>query len=271
MLLTFTAFSLRAVEVDFRTSRQYITSSAEEIIESGKIKKGGTIFFRDKKKYIENIENEFPYINVINIETVFPNKFVIHVSERQEVYALKHQSGYYICDEEFRVLRVCDNFESDQQNPILLTLDSEIGVYKAGEFIKEGTNPKLYQAIYENNRSLGVAKELIKSVDVTKKYDRGIQGEIDVLSISLFSGQTLTIANYQYALSYKTYLFFEVYSNMFDMIGKESLQEDGTKVILDENNLKDCEIYIDNFYGEGFDGDHFKENCYFKIFVQTSD
>ena len=52
----------------------------------------------------------------------------------------------------------------------------------------------------------------------------------------------------------------ELYKDLFE---KESLQEDGSMAELTIDNLKTCEIYINNYYT----GENLKENCYFKIFV----
>ena len=264
VVLAFTAFSLKTVEVDYRTSSFNIEITDKQIIKASKIKKGGTIFFRNKKQYIKNIEQADPYINVINIETVFPNKMVIHIAERQEVYSVEHEGGFYICDEDLKVLRVSASIDGEKSLP--LSVGAPVGSYKVGDFITEIKNPKLYQAFFENNRNLGAQQELIKSIEVGTKYDTEIKDDVNILKIDLHSGQTLTIANYHFALSYKVHLFLEAYSNLFDMIGKESLQEDGSKVVLTQQNLETCEIYVDNEYSEGLNGYKNEENCYFKIF-----
>lgn len=115
IILCFTAFSLKTVKIDFRTSLENITFSEKEILESGKFKKGGSVFFHGKTNYKKNLENFNPYIKVVNIETVFPSTFVVHLVERQEVFAIAFEGGYYICDEELRVLRICLNENNDNE------------------------------------------------------------------------------------------------------------------------------------------------------------
>ncbi|MBO5395127.1 MAG: FtsQ-type POTRA domain-containing protein [Clostridia bacterium] len=270
VLLSFTFFSVKEVELDFRTSKTNITATDEEIIEASGIKEGGTIFFRNKAAYAENIESEFAYINVINIESVFPSKLVVHLAEREEVYAVKGEDNFYICDEELRVLRVVEIFESDQSNAMLLTADAEVKNLKVGQYITQFTNPKLYQSLFANNRTLAAQKSLIKQIDITKEFDEGLQQKVDTLKLKLHSGQTVTIANYMVALSYKTHLMMEVYSSLFDMADKDSLQEDGSLAPLTLENLKSCEIYINNYYTQGGNLKLDQENCYFKIFVAQS-
>ncbi len=127
IILCFTAFSLKTVSIDYRTSHPNISQmvSDKEIIEGGKFKKGKPVFFQNKKQYSKNIENFNPYIKVINIETIFPSKMVVHIAERQEVFAVKgkikidetEEECFYICDEQLRVLRidieVNDNVENE--------------------------------------------------------------------------------------------------------------------------------------------------------------
>lgn len=262
LLLSYTFFSLKEVELDYRTSHTNITATDEEIIESGQIKMGGTVFFRNKAKIEENIENEFPYLNVINIETVFPSKFVIHLAERQEVYAIQGNEEYYICDEEFRVLDI--EKDLDQTRAILLTGDFSLERMDVGQYITSIDNSKIYQALYEKNLTLGNQKDLIEKITLCTIYDDGIKEDIDAVKVSLKGGQTLTLANPEENLSYKAHLFMQVYANLFDMIGKESLQADGSMALLTEENLKTCEIFINNYYTPSQNGG---ENCYFKIFV----
>ena len=135
VLLSFTLFGLHSIEVDFRTSTQNL--SEEQVLENLTFKKNCPVYFQSKKKCIKKIEDALPYANVINIETIFPSKMVIHVAERIEVYAVEGEDGTYICDNELRVLRKEDSFISTSQNAILLTLEEEVnGEYQCGDYIK---------------------------------------------------------------------------------------------------------------------------------------
>lgn len=266
-LLAYTFFALRYVEVDFRTSKTNFSASNEEIIDASKIEKGGTIFFRNKQQYIKNIEEEYSYLKVINIETVFPDKLVIHVAERQEVYAVEGEDYVYICDEELRVLRTSETYVNSENNAMLLSGDFSLKNLKVGQYIREIENPLLFQNMFANNRDLGAQSALISQIEIAKQFDDSLKQEVDALRLSLYGGQTVTIANYKTALSKKCYYFLEVYSRLFDMIGKEGAKKDGTSVDLTADNLKNCEIYINNYYTNGEKLDLNQENCYFKIFV----
>ena len=266
VLLSFTAFSLKSVEIDFRTSHPHTNATEEEIIENADIQLGGSVFFRNKNKIKANIEGTYPYLKVINIETIFPSKFVIHIAERQEVYAVEYSGGHYICDENLRVLRTSDSFVNTQSNAMLLDVWQVSDLYVPGDYLPENLNPMLYQNMFENNRTLGQQKEIIQKIALTTRYDVDLKKEVDAVTLSLFGGQTVTFANYQVDLSYKTFLFVEAYSNLFDMAGKESKQEDGSMATLTAENLKTCEIYINNYHV--YEGQ--EQISYFKIFVAPS-
>ncbi len=262
LILCFTLFSLKSVEIDWRTSHSHITATHEEILKASGIKKGGSVFFQSKKKYIKKIEAIDPYIDVINIETTFPSSFVIHIAERQEVYALAFEGGAYICDEDFRVLRVAENFESESQNPISLSLPqpapSEIEI---GEYLDVDL-PPLYQALFENNRTLGEQCELIRSVALSKQTNSMTGKEEKVLTLSLFSGQTVKLVNADRGLVAKVKLMLDVFSQMWGYIGKSITTPDG-EVELTAENLKTCTIEIHSYLSPS----RGENECYFNIFV----
>ena len=262
IILAFTVFSLKSVEIDFRTSKSYITATDEEIIESGEFSYGSSVFFHGKKKYEERLESKYPYLKVINIETVFPSRFIVHVAERQEVFALSHNGQVYICDEEFKVLRIESSFTSDQTNPILLEGALVRGDYYAvGEFMDVESFPPIYSALYENNRPLGEQISLIESINLEQIYDDNINQTQPALALKFFNGQTYKIYNCTYGLTYKVRLMLEVFSQIYTYIGK-TITIDGGEVVLTEENLKTATIEIRNYYDYR---EHGEEDCYFEI------
>lgn len=244
VLLSFTVFSLKSVEVSFRTSHYKITSTEEEIIEEGEFKMGGSVFLQKKSKHIERIENSNPYIKVINIETVFPSKLVIHIAERQEVYAIPIENGHYICDEELRVLKISTDFVSTSSNAMLLNLSSPLtqNSLQVGDYIEGITVPPIYEALFENNRTLGEQTELIESITISSELNSTTKKEETIASLKLFSGQTVRIVNTSHILTAKINLMLKAYSQLFNNIGKTH-----KGVVLTEENLKTCTIEINNY------------------------
>ena len=266
VILSFTLFSLRTIELDFRTNKTYITETDQEIIESGEIKMGGSVFFRSKNKYIEKIESKNPYIKVVNIETVFPSKFVIHVAERQEIFAVENNDQFYITDDEFKVLRITDSYASTQDNAMLLEgLQVADENYAVGQFMDVSGYQPIYDALFENNRSLNEQITLIESINLTEIYDDVLNENQSAIELEFFNGQTYIIYNSTYGLTYKVELMLDVFSQIYTYIG-QTIKVNGEDVVLTEDNLKTATIVIKNYYDYR---EHGQEDCYFDIIPAT--
>ena len=267
IVLTFTLFALKKVEVNYKSSTVNLSCTTEEIMDSAGIDYGGTVFFRNKSKYIKNLEKTYPYIKVVNIETRFPSTFVIHVAEREEVYAVKKGESYYIVDDEFKILKIVDSFESDQTNAILL---SDITVkdknYEKCDKLQVTQDIDLYSAFYENNRKLFEQKSLIKEIKYSLERDENTLLDQDVLTLKLFNGQSCKIVNTGYGLKYKVNLFLTVYGKMYDFVGQEITLKDGSTIILSEENLNGATIVVNNLYQTS---GQFDKDCYFDILPNT--
>ncbi len=102
----FCLYKQDVVFIGDRTSTIDITN--EEIIESAGLKKGRPIFSLDKETAINNIERTYPYLKVIQINTVSAIRIEISVRERYEMYYTYSDSTkkYYVLDEELKVLRI---------------------------------------------------------------------------------------------------------------------------------------------------------------------
>ena len=261
VLLSFTLFALREVRVDYRTSFTQDISE-EEIIESGKFAYKASVFFHGKEKYIENIEKAYPYVNVINIETVFPSSFVVHIAQRQEVYALEYNGSYLICDEEFKVLKIENDYIATQENAIRLegvTFQNE--TVNIGDYLNIEGYYDFYNASVENNHPLSSMKTIIENISFSTVLDENI-GQIQPnVQLSLFDGQVYIIKNCSYGLRAKVKLFYDLYSQVYTYIG-QTVIIDGEEVVLTEENLKNATFKIDNYY----DYTQYDENdCYFDI------
>ena len=267
ILLSFTLFSLKKIEIDYRTSVTNFVVSDEEIIESADINMGGSVFFKTKSKYIERLEKKYPYIKVVNIETVFPSKFVIHIAERQEIYAIKHNGLYHICDNELKILRITDVFDSTQENAILITgTKIKEGNYAVCDKLVLEDYVDIYESLYSNNRTLGEQQSLIKSINFEKVRDDVIKQDILIATLNMFDGQVYKIKNCEYGLKYKTKLFLDVYSQIFTYIGKDLKLKDESIIPITEELLYNCVVEINNYYDYT---KHTEKDCYFNIIPNT--
>ena len=194
VILCFTLFALKSVKIVFHSSIDKLVGKEEAIVESGDFSYGSPVLFLGKKKAVERLEKNNPYLKVVNIETVFPSSYVIHATERREVYALANtdMDKFYITDEEFKVLRIETEFVSDQTNPILFTgLKFDEG--QEGEFLKIENGVDFYSAFVVNNRLLFEQQALIASANVKEVLEENINTIQRSLELKLFDGQTYLI------------------------------------------------------------------------------
>lgn len=102
LILCWTLFGLSSVTVEFHSTTMNLAQTEEqreelekEIVQAGNFKMGCSVLFEGKNKYVRAIDEaakdnpKLAYLRVLNIETVFPNKFVVHVAEREELFAVK--------------------------------------------------------------------------------------------------------------------------------------------------------------------------------------
>lgn len=176
IILSFTLFALHTVTVEFKNNTQIFTEESKlSISENEAIKYGSPIYIINKSKIIEELEKDKPYLEVINIETVFPNKLIIHCAEREETYAVKAgDKKYFICDKDFKVLTIRPNYTSLQDNSILfLGLENLIlntNRVNEGEFLEFSSEGEMLksigQAMLLNNKTVSDQRALIKSIEL---------------------------------------------------------------------------------------------------------
>lgn len=262
-ILSFTLFSLKSVSVDFRTSMEGLSISSEEIIEAGQFN-NTSVFFQKKSKNKENIEKTYPYIKVINIETVFPSSFVVHVAVRQEVYAIEQNEKVFYLDETLKVLKEVDDFLLSQDKPILLQgleIDGEIEV---GQTLKVAGFVDLYSSLFASNLDLGAQKTMIEKINFSKEYDSNLKMQQDIATIYMFNGQQYRIVDTSYGLEYKINRLKQIYSNFYNFIGKEVALENGEKKVLSEDDVKSAKFSILSYYDRLSHGEN---ETYFTISI----
>ena len=123
VVLSSTVFTLKEIKIEFYdTNDQLITNhdtlkhfkdvNMQSIIDSAEFNMGENILLVKKEGYTDKLESKNPYLMVIALTTVFPNKIVIKVHEREELFAVKLDSDTHaITDGEMKVLRTTDSFD----------------------------------------------------------------------------------------------------------------------------------------------------------------
>ncbi len=132
VVLSSTVFCLNSVKVNFLSNTINLTNQEQTIIDSGNFTYKKSIFFLNKEKFKENIEINNPYAKVVSIETIFPNKLVVNVVERNELFVVKNYDSstssfknYAILDNELKVLKVENDYTNTHLNPILVEIEGD--------------------------------------------------------------------------------------------------------------------------------------------------
>lgn len=271
VIFCFTLFAVRTVFVNPRTSTDLNFPTQEQIVEAGGVPYGKPVFFVNKSKIKENIEQAYPYVEVVNIETVFPAKLIVHVRQRQEVYAFVHGNNIYYCDNNLIVLRSEEGtlYTSIQANPILISglgLDSQ--EIKIGEKLEVTNYVDVYNALLENNRLLHEQMSMISSIGFSSHTDEITQETAPCFYITTFDGHEYRIFNTDKYLKYKMQKFLTAYSGLYDLVGENITTDESssyygqtwTKEMLDS-----AYVVINNFYQVSSP----ENSCYANVFPQT--
>ena len=195
LILAFTLFGLKKIEYNALNNTDMLVSSQaqDEVTKVSGLKINSCILFLNKNNAVENIEKNFPYIKVVNIETKFPNYVVVHFAEREEVFAVQGANDrFYITDGELKVLRIVENAEgyvSTRHNPILLSgFQIENAEVKRGETLRIKQHGELLQSVAQSlllcNHDAVEQKSLFKQI--TLKYSETqdiLSGEGDYLQV----------------------------------------------------------------------------------------
>lgn len=248
VIILFTLFALKNIKIDWRTSHS-VDSSQEEIVNAGQFSYGMPVMFLNKNKFKENIEKSNPYIEVINIETKFPNSFVVHVRQRQEIYSFVANDKVYFCDNNLVILRKEEKSEyiSTQSNSILLTgLALPQQEFQVGNRLEINNYVDFYNSLLSSNLALFEQKSIIKSIDFSIFKDENTGQSAPLGVIHTFAGNDFYIYNADKYLDFKMAKFISAYSGLYDLIGQKvsSASDD----LWTEEKLAQADIIINNYY-----------------------
>jgi hypothetical protein len=215
-ILLFTLFGLNIEKISFQKHNMFEFSTTQQTtaIEKSGLKNRSSVFFIKKSKIQNNIESEFPYLKLINIETTFPNKLILHIAQREENFAVKnHSLGFYtILDYEFKALRVLNqtDFEALENKPIVLEFsDSGQINLQAGEFSELNQEKmlisKLSKSFLMHGRDVEEQKHLFKNISLTG----------DVLVLTLKDNFQIRVHNPQDSLGEKVSAMFSSMSLIY--------------------------------------------------------
>ena len=216
VVLSSTIFSLRYVEVRFLSTTNILLDKETEIVNSGKFRYGESVFLSTKSNYVNNMEKSNPYLRVVNIETIFPNKFVINCVERNECFVIKLSSNKYaVADEHMKVLKILNTYQNNTSNAIEV-LNSELSTQTVteGDFFAINDNyfETLFKCFREWHIEYNEVKARVKSIQLN--YEKTGQ-----LLINMHSGVQIVVENSTSQLSDKLNLAFSTYDATTDSNG----------------------------------------------------
>ena len=241
LILCFSVFTIKSVEVDFRTSAT-MDWDEESIMESGELDYGRCLLFLSKKGYKDKIEKQNPYLEVINIETVFPSKLVFHVAERQELFAVKSEGKIIKLDKDLKVLKIEEEsvYQSTEQNAILLaglTINKE---FSEGDFldVKEKGLKNFLASMTEVSKTFNQVLGFCKSINLIGERNYYINQDETVVEITTFTDRKITIKNIDSNLNFKLQRVFQTLPMLY-----EELVDNGTYT---NEQVDRCSIVVGN-------------------------
>lgn len=201
VILTSTVFTVQKLELNFTTNTIVLNiGDKEDIISSAGFKKGESVFLINKIKYQQKLEKNNPYLKVVKLETVFPNKLIIAVAEREELFAVQtdnqisSSNSYVLLDSQLKVLKKITTKPISKTSPIVVEVVGQKYTdenFIVGEFASELTISRLLQQYadafesfsYTNLESRSFAKNILINLNnqgvVTINTDWGLKINIE--------------------------------------------------------------------------------------------
>lgn len=218
VVLSSTIFCLKKVELNFMSNTINLTDKNEDIISSAEFKYNQSIFFIDKSTYVKKLEENNPYLKVLNMETIFPNKLVINCVERNELFAIKSYENdefknYLILDDELKILNLDENYTNLYTNSILVTLTNEITQTNLAGQVLNSTYNELLKALanelYAYNNNPLLLKANFEEIIVNFENKSNIK-------IKMRSGVEIILKDMQNKLTEKFMLALSYYNSLED-------------------------------------------------------
>ena len=224
VILSSTVFSLKSVELKFLDGTDISAEEQTQIIKNVDFRYNESVFLSNKKVYISQIEKNCPYLQVVNIETQFPNKLVINAVQRQECYVIKLSATKYVfLDKYLKVLKIATSYQNNNTNAIEIKnsgiTNQEIAV---GDFLKTQDDylTQIFNGFLEwtsdtlsTNARVEVLKERITNIELD--YEKPNR-----LLVNMRSGVQIEIDNSKAQLSDKLNLAFSFYDTKTDKNGQ---------------------------------------------------
>ncbi len=77
-----------------------------EIIEASGIKEGSRLYFINENRAEKLLLERYPYLENVEINSYFPNRVVIEITQFKEIYLLAHENGFCYVNADFEILEI---------------------------------------------------------------------------------------------------------------------------------------------------------------------
>lgn len=215
LFLSSSFFKLSEIEIKFfNSNNQNIdikenvffknSTQLEKLKSLGKQDIGKSLFLINTEKYFYKFESENPYAKLLDIKSKYPNKLVFCVSERKPFYYIKSQNTFFILDQEFKILQICEKLNNKDLIEIkILSYNSKnidfftffnvsVSAFVEGQFLSE--NNLLLQSIKNFNNIF--LKSIIKIDNLSSiTFEEQIESINLIISTSGEYGASFKIDN----------------------------------------------------------------------------
>ena len=204
IVINSTIFTLQSVSINWLTTTIQLDSVNEYELTSD-VTRGGSIFLVNKNKITAKLEKNNYYLRVVSIETVFPNKLIIHSAERESLYAVgmpKMEGSdyrYAIVDEYGKVLDITSSAifaqnQNDGTKPIRVIFNNipiKDDDFVLGEIVRVEYIEKLLSMLGVTLREATYTPKTSKGVFNTITI--GPNGENSVVTMLTRNGMSIVI------------------------------------------------------------------------------
>ena len=248
VILCFTLFRTHDILISFHNQTTIFSSDDKqsELINSAKINTSQPIFSLNKKHIISNLELNNPYLKIINIETVFPNKLVIHCAEREEMFCIKANGDlYYICDDELKILSITRTVSFEQGNAVLLegvnVLNTGAGTGEILELSSGGDVIKtISNAFAHSNKNITDIKGMFKNLMLKYEYNVYTSRMEPTLEFTTYDNFVINVRNAKSFLATKLNLLLSVVPQKPEYYSTHTLLID-----INPNNISEQHVILE--------------------------
>ena len=248
VILCFTLLRTHNISLVFHNKTTIFAdeSKQNELINSAKINTSIPIFSLNKKAIKTNLEINNPYLKVINIETVFPNKLVFHCAEREETFCIKANGDlYYICDDELKILNITKSVTFAQGNAVYLEGVNVLNTgASTGEVLELSTGGDIIKTISNafaySNKNITDIKGMFKNLMLKYEYNVYTSRIEPTLEFTTYDNFVINVRNAKNFLATKINLLLSVVPQKAEYYSTHSLIID-----INPNNISEQHVILE--------------------------